>query len=81
MSSDPHATGQALYALAHAGHRLAEPAIQKAQAFLIKSQGETGSWTMTSRPTKPGQEGAKNLVPITGQGNAWAILGLVRTVD
>jgi hypothetical protein len=47
-------------------------------AWLVKSQLESGSWTMTSRPSKPGAEGAKNLVPITGAGNAWAILGLVR---
>jgi hypothetical protein len=79
MASDAHATGQALYALAHAGRRGDEPAIQRAQGFLIKTQSETGSWTMTSREIKPGDGGAKSLVPITGAGNAWAILGLVRT--
>jgi len=78
MASDAHATGQALYALAHAGRKGDDPAVQRAQAFLIKTQGETGSWTMTSREIKPGDGGAKNLVPITGAGNAWAILGLVR---
>jgi len=81
MSSDPHATGQALYALAHAGRKGDDPAVQRAQAFLIKTQGETGSWTMTSREIKPGDGGAKNLVPITGAGNAWAILGLVRSTN
>jgi hypothetical protein len=79
MASDPHATGQALYALAHAGRKSNDPAVQRAQAFLIKTQRETGSWTMTSREIKPGDGGAKNLVPITGAGNAWAILGLVRS--
>jgi hypothetical protein len=79
MASDAHATGQALYALAHASRRGDEPAIQRAQGFLIKTQSETGSWTMTSREIKSGDGGAKNLVPITGAGNAWAILGLVRT--
>jgi hypothetical protein len=78
MTSDPHATGQALYALAHAGRKRDDPAIQRALAFLVKTQSETGSWTMTSREIKPGDGGAKNLVPITGAGNAWAILGLVR---
>jgi len=81
MASDAHATGQALYALAHAGCKSDDPAIQRAQAFLIKTQGETGSWTMTSREIKPGDGGAKNLVPITGAGNAWAILGLVRSTE
>jgi hypothetical protein len=79
MASDAHATGQALYALAHAGHKSNDAAMQRAQGFLIKTQGETGSWTMTSREIKPGDGGAKNLVPITGAGNAWAILGLVRS--
>jgi Squalene-hopene cyclase N-terminal domain len=79
MASDAHATGQALYALSHADRKSNDPAIQRAQAFLIKAQGESGSWTMTSREIKPGDGGAKNLVPITGAGNAWAILGLVST--
>jgi hypothetical protein len=30
---------------------------------------------MTSRPTKRGEKGAKNLIPITGAGTAWAVLG------
>ena len=81
MASDAHATGQTLYALAHAGHKSNDAAIQRAQSFLIKTQGETGSWTMTSREIKPGDGGAKNLVPITGAGNAWAMLGLVRSRD
>jgi len=81
MASDAHATGQALYALALAGRKSEDPAVQRGQAFLIKTQGESGSWTMTSRPTKLGGEGAKNLVPITGAGNAWAILGLVRSTE
>jgi Prenyltransferase and squalene oxidase repeat len=77
MVSDAHATGQALYALAHAGRDATDSVIQRGQAFLIKTQDETGSWKMTSREIKPGDGGAKSLVPITGAGNAWAILGLV----
>jgi hypothetical protein len=34
---------------------------------------------MESRPTKPGAKGASNLIPITGAGAAWAVLGLVRS--
>ncbi len=79
MASDAHATGQALYALAQAGRKADDPAVQRAQAFLAKTKGVSGSWTLTSRTTKPGGVGAKNLVPITGAGNAWAILGLVRS--
>jgi hypothetical protein len=79
MASDAWATGQALYALAHAGVKSDEPAIRRAQTFLIKSQRADGSWPMTSRPVKPGGEGSKSLIPITGAGCAWAVLGLVRS--
>jgi len=79
MSSDGWATGQALYALAHAGLKADDPMVARGQAFLTKSQREDGSWSMTSRPTKPGGAGAKNLIPITGAGSAWAVLGLVRS--
>lgn len=77
MPSDAWATGQALYALAHAGIGSGDARIQRAQAFLVKTQRDDGSWPMTSRPAKPGDKGAKNLVPIIGAGSAWAILGLV----
>jgi squalene-hopene/tetraprenyl-beta-curcumene cyclase len=79
MASDAWATGEALYALAHAGAKPGETAIQRAHAFLIKTQCDDGSWPMTSRPTKPGGEGSRSLIPITGAGSAWAVLGLVRS--
>jgi len=79
MSSDAWATGQALYALAHAGLKADDPVIARGHAFLIKTQRDDGSWLMTSRPIKPGGEGSTSLVPITGAGSAWAVLGLVRS--
>ncbi len=79
MASDAWATGQALYALAYAGMKPTETAITKAHAFLIQTQRADGSWPMTSRPTKPGGSGSTSLIPITGAGSAWAILGLVRS--
>jgi hypothetical protein len=79
MASDAWATGQAVYALAHAGVQSDEPVIRRAHAFLIKTQRADGSWPMTSRPVKPGGEGSKSLIPITGAGSAWAVLGLVRS--
>jgi hypothetical protein len=81
MASDAWATGQALYALAHASiksNETNEPAIARAQDFLIKTQRADGSWPMTSRPATPGGSGATSLIPITGAGSAWAVLGLVR---
>lgn len=79
MASDAWATGQALYALAHAGIKPDDPMIARAHAFLIKTQRDDGSWPMTSRPVKPGGEGSKNQIPITGAGSAWGVLGLVRS--
>ena len=79
MASDAWATGQALYALGRAGAALDAPAIRRAREFLRKTQREDGSWAMKSRPSKPGDEGAENLVPITGAGAAWAVMGLVRS--
>jgi hypothetical protein len=79
MASDAWATGQALYALALAGVQSDEPSIRRAHAFLIKTQRADGSWPMTSRPVKTGGKGSKSLIPITGAGSAWAVLGLVRS--
>lgn len=79
MASDGWATGQALYALAHAGIASNLAAISRGQAFLIETQREDGSWAMTSRPTAPGGEGSTSLIPITGGGSAWAVWGLARS--
>jgi hypothetical protein len=79
MASDAWATGQALYALSLAGITANDAGTARAQAFLIKTQREDGSWPMTSRPVKPGGTGSKSLIPITGAGSAWAVLGLVRS--
>jgi hypothetical protein len=79
MASDAWATGQALYALAHAGIKPDDPVITRAHAFLINAQRDDGSWPMTSRPVKPGGDGCKSLIPITGAGSAWGVLGLVRS--
>jgi squalene-hopene/tetraprenyl-beta-curcumene cyclase len=79
LASDAWATGQALYALALAGIKPDEAVIRRAHAFLVKTQRDDGSWPMTSRPTKPGGKGSTSLIPITGAGSAWAVLGLVRS--
>ena len=79
MASDAWATGQGLYALAHAGIKPNEGAISRGQTFLVKTQLKDGSWPMTSRPTKPGGKGSMSLILITGAGSAWAVLGLVRS--
>lgn len=67
MASDAWATGQGLYALAHAGIKPNEGAISRGQTFLVKTQLKDGSWPMTSRPTKPGGKGSMSLILITAQ--------------
>lgn len=79
MASDAWATGQALYALAHAGLTPSDPAIARGLGFLVAAQRQDGSWPMTSRPTEAGGKGSNSLIPITGAGSAWAVLGLVRS--
>lgn len=79
MASDAWATGQALYALSHAGVKADDPMLARGREFLIKTQREDGSWAMTSRPCPPSNAGAKLLMPITGAGSAWGVLGLVRS--
>lgn len=78
--SDAWATGQALFALSHAhspaDRPTADDAISRATAFLMRTQRDDGSWQMASRPARPGDTGAQNLIPITGAGTAWAIIGL-----
>lgn len=78
-ASDAWATGQALYALAHSKLPDLEDAMARGRAFLWQTQRADGSWPMASRPQKPGDQGADSLIPITGAGSAWAILGLSRT--
>jgi len=56
-----------------------DPVIARAQEFLVRTQAGNGSWPMTSRPIKPGGKGSSSLIPITGAGSAWAVLGLVRS--
>jgi len=79
LKSDAYATGQSLYALTEAGLPLKDPAIAKAQAFLVKSQYVGGSWAMISRPGGPGGKSAKNQAPIGYAGTAWAVMGLMRS--
>jgi len=79
MASDAWATGQALYALASAGIKRDDPAIERGQSFLVATQRDDGSWPMTSRPTKPGGDGSTSLIPIVGAGSAWGVIGLARS--
>jgi hypothetical protein len=79
LPSDAYATGQALYFLRLAGMKNDHGKIRRAQAFLVATQKEDGSWPMTSR-AHPGAKPFTNPVPNTYFGSAWATMGLLRTL-
>ena len=79
LASDAYATGQALYFLSLAGVKNDHEKLRRAQAFLVATQKEDGSWPMTSR-AHPGAKPFTNPVPITYFGSAWATMGLLRTL-
>lgn len=75
--SDAYATGQSLYILNLLGVPGDRPEIQRAVGFLVATQREDGSWSMTRR----GHDGvtpSENIIPITYFGSAWGTLGLIR---
>jgi hypothetical protein len=78
-ASDAYATGQALYVLSLAGVKNDRAEVRRGVTFLVSAQGKDGSWPMTPR-SHPGATPAKNRVPITYFGSAWATLGLMRSV-
>jgi len=78
-ASDGYATGQVLYALALARVPSDRAEVRRGVAFLVRTQKDDGSWPMTPR-ANPGAHPAKNPVPITYFGSAWATLGLMRSV-
>jgi hypothetical protein len=72
--SDALATGQTLYVLALTGTDVRNPAIQRGQGFLTRTQLKDGSWWVPSR-----DKGRKG-VAISHYGSGWATLGLIRTL-
>jgi hypothetical protein len=76
-AGDAYATGQALYFLSLAGVKSDRAEMQKAVAFLVKTQKEDGSWAMKQR-AHPGEKPGNNATPITYFGSAWGTLGLLR---
>ena len=74
--SDAMATGQTLYALTTAGMTSQDPAVQRAQAFLIGTQAENGSWQVESRNATTGN--CPDMMVY--HGTNWAALGLMRTL-
>ena len=74
--SDAMATGQTLYALSTAGVDAQDPALQRAVAFLIRTQAENGGWQVESRNATTGN--CPDMMVY--HGTNWAALGLMRTL-
>jgi len=73
--SDALNTGQVLYLLHRAGLATDADPIRRARGFLVRTQGEDGSWPVPSTKAKP-----KDDVISTYWGSAWAAVGLLHTL-
>jgi hypothetical protein len=73
--SDALATGQTLFALTMAGVDSQQPAIQRAQAFLLRTQTADGSWLVPFRSQKNSGRA------LTHYGTGWAAIGLMQTLS
>jgi hypothetical protein len=74
--SDAFATGQVVYFLNIAGVKADTKELQRGLAFLVSTQKEDGSWSMTRRG-HPGVTPANFTVPIVYFGSSWATLALM----
>jgi len=73
--SDAMATGQTLYALTLAGVEPQQGAIQRAQAFLLRTQTKDGSWRVPIRAQK------NSGTALSHYGTGWAAIGLMQTLS
>lgn len=73
--SDALATGQTLYALMLSGVDAQTPAIQRAQAYLIRTQKPDGSWLVPIRSQKNSGRALSHF------GTGWAAMGLMQTLS
>ncbi|MEQ8768779.1 MAG: prenyltransferase/squalene oxidase repeat-containing protein [Planctomycetota bacterium] len=79
--SDAYATGLGLYALSLTGVPRDNPAVSKAVAWLIESQGEDGSWKVNAAQIRSSERSGASLDEVyTYWGTAWATLGLLRSL-
>lgn len=76
--SDALATGQALYALSYMDLEHRREPVRRAQAFLVRTQQDDGSWHVPSTLKRKNNE---RYVVANDWGTAWAVIGLMRTME
>jgi ankyrin repeat protein len=81
MTPDAYATGQALYALRASGVAVTSPAYRNGVEYLLRTQGEDGTWYMRSRAMgfQPYVESGFPHGPdqfISSAATSWAVIGL-----
>jgi hypothetical protein len=74
-ASDALTTGQVLYVLSDPGMKGDPRAIARAREFLVRTQGDDGSWKVPSTKAK-----AKNDLMSSYWGTGWAAIGLLRSL-
>jgi hypothetical protein len=72
--SDAIATGQSLYALLQAGVDVGQPALQRALAYLVRSQEKVGSWRVAIRAQQNSGRALSHF------GTGWAAIALMRAL-
>lgn len=72
--SDALATGQTLYVLSMVGVPPQELAIQRALAFLVRTQTKDGSWRVPIRSQK------NSGTALSHYGTGWAAIGIMQTL-
>jgi hypothetical protein len=78
--SNPHVTGECLYALGESGCSREHPAVERAWKYLLAAQRPDGSWeTFSRRAFGAGQPRKVNEIT-THWGTAWATIGLLATM-
>lgn len=77
--SDPHTTGECLYALTALGAPADDPAVRRALVYLLRTQRADGSWESRSRQAFATRPDKVNEVT-SHWGSGWATIGLLRTL-
>ena len=81
-TSDPFTTGMVLYGLAYLGDNAKNPAVARAQRYLLQQQRKDGVWPLVGKTISANtREDTKNSDAIyTYWTTGWAVVGLLKTM-